>query len=392
MTFDKVLVLILRKGVKSLQLMLNEFTRVLDIEPVTASAFSQARQNLSHTAFIELNDIIAKGYYEDGDYETYKGHRLLAMDGSSIRLPNTSEIRAEFGSVPTKNCYTEGEYAEAKASVLYDVLNKIALHSVLDRCRRFDTQVAKEHYDKLAVDDIVILDRAYASYEVMSAIFQRGSHFLIRCPRRKFNDAQGLFTAKNVRSRVAHLKRQHWHDKGSLKEIAVRFVQVRLPKGEIEVLVTSLIDEKTYPTADFKTLYKQRWKIETFYDLIKTRLSIEHFTGKTIEAVKQDFYSTIFITVLETICTEDIDQELASKCDSTMHQQKVNKAVSFNTIKHHVWEILSGPEPENLEKKLAQLFMTNRTLIRQKRKTLRKQKANYRQRTHYYRTQKKVVF
>ncbi|MDD2815960.1 MAG: transposase [Thiotrichaceae bacterium] len=43
-------------------------------------------------------------------------------------------------------------------------------------------------------------------------------------------------------------------------------MRVRL-NGQFEVLVTSLCDETLYPTADFKELYRLRWKVETFFSV-----------------------------------------------------------------------------------------------------------------------------
>ncbi len=32
-------------------------------------------------------------FYKDGDYETYKGFRILAVDGSIVTLPNTKDVK-----------------------------------------------------------------------------------------------------------------------------------------------------------------------------------------------------------------------------------------------------------------------------------------------------------
>ena len=45
----------------------------------------------------------------------------------------------------------------------------------------------------------------------------------------------------------------------------------RLATGELEVLVTTLLDETTYPTQEFKELYHYRWGIETYYGAWKGR-------------------------------------------------------------------------------------------------------------------------
>ena len=61
LNFQILFVTIMRKSIKSLQIVLNELFMDGHIEKtVTNSAFTQARQKLSHTAFLELSkDIVA---------------------------------------------------------------------------------------------------------------------------------------------------------------------------------------------------------------------------------------------------------------------------------------------------------------------------------------------
>jgi hypothetical protein len=77
---------------------------------------------------------------------------------------------------------------------------------------------------------------------------------------------------------------------GLPEKITVRFVRVRLSTGEIEVLVTSLLDEKKYTAQMFsrikffvhkklyprKELYNLRWGVEGFFGVIKERVKIEN--------------------------------------------------------------------------------------------------------------------
>jgi hypothetical protein len=86
--FALVITLVLRKSMKSLQNVVNEAMTWLDVEPVTGSAFSQARYKFKHGAFIELNAAaVVNTVYGDGDYRTFWGLRILAVDGSKILLP-----------------------------------------------------------------------------------------------------------------------------------------------------------------------------------------------------------------------------------------------------------------------------------------------------------------
>jgi len=62
-----------------------------------------------------------------------------------------------------------------------------------------------------------------------------------------------------------------------------------LDSGEIELLMTSLIEREKYTYECFKALYFKRWGIETYYDRLKNILNLENFSGLTNQAILQDF-------------------------------------------------------------------------------------------------------
>lgn len=129
LSFSTLIVFIIQKSVKSLQLRLNEWFEKFEGETVSSSAFTQARANLKYTAFIALNDCNVEIYYGDGIYEKYNGFRVLAVDGSKIRLPKGAEIKEKFGAISYRNQKeaVEGEHNYSQLSVLYDVLNRMVL-------------------------------------------------------------------------------------------------------------------------------------------------------------------------------------------------------------------------------------------------------------------------
>jgi hypothetical protein len=91
----------LRKG--SSQVELDQFFHHLNnqnslTQTVTKSAFFQARKQLSHHAFIELNSVFTRGFYEKcREVKTWKGFRLCAIDGSQLRLPKENAVTEVFG-------------------------------------------------------------------------------------------------------------------------------------------------------------------------------------------------------------------------------------------------------------------------------------------------------
>mgnify|MGYP002079359385 CR=1 FL=1 len=85
-----------------------------------------------------------------------------------------------------------------------------------------------------------------------------------------------------------------WYD----KEIKCRLIKVELPNGESEMLCTSLTDMEKYVYDDFVELYHYRWNEEEAFKLLKCRIEVENFSGKTATAVKQDFYAKMFLLTL----------------------------------------------------------------------------------------------
>jgi hypothetical protein len=75
----------------------------------------------------------------------------------------------------------------------------------------------------------------------------------------------------------------------------IRLVAIPLHSGEKEVLLTNLTDRIDFKIEDLKQLYQLRWGVEESFKLFKKVLHIEHFTGKTSSAIKQDFYAKIFM-------------------------------------------------------------------------------------------------
>jgi hypothetical protein len=128
-------------------------------------------------------------------------------------------------------------------------------------------------------------------------------------------------------------------------ELAVRFVSVRLPTGELEVLATSLQDEAKYPTAEFLALYHRRWRHETYYGVLKGRLELENFSGQTPEAVRQDFHAAVPLCNLESVLTAGPAAALQAPGGADGQPKQVNRAVSFHALKHELLPLLYGDLP-----------------------------------------------
>ncbi|MBK8699188.1 MAG: transposase [Saprospiraceae bacterium] len=59
-----------------------------------------------------------------------------------------------------------------------------------------------------------------------------------------------------------------------------------------------IIGSELYLYEEFKELYHLRWNVEEVYKLLKSRVEIEQFTGRTSRSIYQDFYAKIFMMTL----------------------------------------------------------------------------------------------
>jgi len=312
--FVTVVLLILQKSIKPLQLVLNEFFKKLDNGVlVTKSAFTQARRHLKATAFITLNKkAVLDVLYSDDNYEKAWGFRLLAIDGSKIHLPNTPYIVQEFGTIRFettvgKDKKITGEHGYALASVMYDPLNKFrgksfrgtyaktfaseVVDAYLAPALGYEVNLALKHLEHTQANDLILFDRNYTSYIFLASMIKLNRQFAGRCSKSSFKPAQELFKQYVIYSKKATLTAKGEVKKqckilGLDEQITVRFVRIKLSTGETEVLVTSLLDSDQYTTQMLKELYNLRWGIETHRWVLKERLKIDNFTGKTVSEAK----------------------------------------------------------------------------------------------------------
>lgn len=316
-------------------------------------------------------------------------------------LPDNPAIYAEFGTVKRPSGRRgqpgQGAYSDALASVLYDLLNEIALDSRLGDTQAYEIDLAEEQLAASQADDLLVCDRNDPSYRFLATLKQRQRHLVIRCSRSSFAPVRAMFRGTGSDSQIVSLTPQS-SQRADIKQrslpmtITVRLVRLTLANGDTEILVTDLLDETAYPTDEFGPLYHLRWGIETFYGRLKTRLGLENFRGASPEAVKQDFFATVFITGLESILTDTAQARLAALSTQTQHTYQVNRAVSFNAIKNHVLELFYTQTDEDvLLDQLTALFMTRPTCIRPDRVVPRQSRSHW----HllcYQRRKKKICF
>jgi hypothetical protein len=282
--------------------------------------------------------------------------------------------------------------------VLYDLLNRVGLDARLEPSSTSEVSLAIEQLTHAAPGDVLVNDRGFTGYRYLAWHHHLGLHYVARCSSSSFGATQELFRKNRAgHSRVVKLSAPR-HEQTQLRQLGlpvvlvVRFVSVRLPTGELEVLATSLLDEQNYPTTDFLALYHRRWNHETFYGIMKGRLELENFSGQTPEAVRQDFHSTLLLCNLESVLTASTDATLQEQTRTHEQPKQVNRAVSFHALKHELLPLLYSDTPIiQVIEKLQSWFAGAPVSVRTGRKVPRRTPSLARS-YHFQRHVKKTVF
>jgi hypothetical protein len=276
-----------------------------NIRRITKGGFSKSRRNLAPEAFMELNDIVWRKFYQQADYLGYHGHKLLAVDGTFLNLPYHESIRKEFGvrdmgrgtkkDVPKSMCLL---------SMLHDPVNYLNLDVQMGETDGSELQLLLKHLPKIDKGDIVMLDRGCPSRYLFSILVSKGSHFIVRMkpnwvPVKEFVKSRKKDITITMEVPDGDYDRYRQQFPAMRKTVKCRMVKVRAENGEDQILCTSLLDPVKYRLQELAELYCIRWGIEEGYKMYKARVQVEAFSGKTATAVKQDIYAK---AMMMTIC------------------------------------------------------------------------------------------
>ncbi|MFC5282793.1 transposase, partial [Pedobacter alpinus] len=289
--------------------------------------------------------------------------------GSRITLPMTLELKACYGV--TKN-QSEVEIVQARSSVLYDVLNGVTLDAVLENLSIGERELALRHATQWKKNDLIIYDRGYPSYDFVNEHIKQHIDCLIRV-KVSYSLVVATFVRGGKKSIITEIypkEKQSFEGKDYNKNtgLKVRLLRIELPSGEIEVLMTTLMDSKKYPSKMFKELYFLRWGVETFYDELKNKLKIEWFTGYSQLSIQQDFFCAIFISNLQSVIVNDIKGELHEQNKDRKYNYKVNTNLSYGFLKNRIMELLYLKAPlDNIFRELKNLFLKNTVPVRNNR-------------------------
>lgn len=256
----------------------------------------------------------------------------------------------------------------ARCSFAYDVVNELVLDAKIAPRRSCEKELAFNHIKHLnANSDILVFDRGYPCHWLIGLLMKEDFKFCFwlstawRKATTRMNEGEDdvdWVMKHNTHKTSDEMKRYQIS-----KQIhGLRLVAVDLPSGIKEILLTNLTDRNEFSLEDIKRLYHLRWGVEEAYKSFKKTLHIEHFTGRTTLAIRQDFHARVFmLNMASMIRTQAVNKK------HPKNKQQANKTQVLAKTKDFLFDLFYKQTIKKLIQQMIKLLDSALELIRPNR-------------------------
>lgn len=221
--------------------------------------------------------------------ERWCGHRVFAVDGSTVTAPDTPANQQAFPqqSVQKPGC----GFPIIRVVGLLNLATGLLSAWVTGHWHQHELTLFQALWEQLAAGDVLLGDRGFCSWGLLAQCGQRQIHavFRVNGPRRSdFRRGQRL--SRNERwvqwrkpsERATTISAPEW---GRLPAVlTLRLVRCRIARAGFRtrqiLLVTTLLDSLQYSPAALGQLYYRRWAMELTLRNLKTTLQMEQLSCK----------------------------------------------------------------------------------------------------------------
>lgn len=338
---------------------------------ITKPAVSTSRKYLKADTFLELNSQALNIFERDAALSTWHGFRLLAIDGTTLRLPNVKEIRQHFGE---RSGGQGTPCPMARMSELYDPLNKLTINGILTPIHVDERDHAHQLLLHLMPSDLVLLDRGYPAFSLFKAITSMNGNFCARMTSHW--KVVKNFLNSGLKEQIVDLPPTESAANECIDmaldkaPVTVRLLRLELSSGETEVLATTLTDSTIYHYDLFAELYHQRWFVEEDYKTLKLPLELENFSGKTVHSVYQDTYAQLLAKNIVSFLSFEARRQIKQSGKKGKYVHQINFTYALSKTKEVMVRLFHATRAdfEELLKTLQTLYLKITEPVRPGRK------------------------
>lgn len=318
----------------------------------TASAYCQARSRLPLAVLQDMlrrvNSALTPEVSGEG---RWLGHRTFLVDGSSFSMPDTPELRAQFGlsAKVREGC----GFPTARLMALFHAGTGLLIEAFAVPHRGHDIAWASRLHPSLEAGDVLVGDRGFCSFAHLALLVGRGLHAVVRMHQTQVVDfAPGrTYVAPGGKRVAAGRPRTRWVRslgptdqvvewlrppdvpswlgaeayRGLPKSLLIRELRYRVETPGFRTrevtLATTLLDGEAYPASELSGLYAGRWAIELNLRHLKTTMKMDVLRCKTVPGVTKELtayclvYNLVRSVMLEAARRQEVAVERVSFVD-----------------------------------------------------------------------------
>jgi hypothetical protein len=267
-----------------------------------ASAYCQARRRVPQSVFAAAFHHVGRRLQEKahGKY-LWHGRRVRLVDGSSCSMPDTPELQAEFGRPDGQK--SGCGFPVARLVAMFCWATGAVLDVGIGAYRCSELTLVSPLWNHLQCGDIVLADRFYCTYVVLTELLARSCDAVFRLHggrSRTMDFRQGkrlgrqdrLMTWERPTVCPRGLSREQWM---ALPEhLAIRVLRfstrVRGFRSRTILIATTLVDPVRYSLEEIADLYGDRWTVELRLRDIKTTMRMDILRGKSPDVVRKEIF------------------------------------------------------------------------------------------------------
>ena len=276
----------------------------------------------------------------------------------------------------------------------FDILNKIIRRADFHTQKSGEIVNAYPNVTTLPRKSISIYDRGFNGNGLPYLHHRHGSHCIIRLPTKRsptikkfiLSGDKEMFITLKLQQRALRTLRELGLNPVNNAPVKVRYIRVDLPTGEVEVLMTTILDNIKYPPALFDGLYDSRWGVETSIFVLKSFLQMAQFSAYTLPGVEQDLWSTFWMFNVQSAIIFSVEDEVKEIQQNRKYSYQVNRNVTAGILKRHIVYLFTDPIRRwaNMIKELQKFFIKHLEPVRPRPNRERKKKQRWGNSRHYY--------
>ena len=265
------------------------------IRVASKAAISQARTRLGVAPLKELWEQTAQPLAKaQAAGAFYQGLRLMALDGTTLDVPDTQANRLRFGKPGASR--GKAAFPQVRLVGLVETGAHAMLAVAMAPYKTGEHTLAKEVVPKLSAGMLCLADRLFASFSLWQLAVNTGAELLWRVRANYRLPVETVLVDGSYLSSFYASSADRRHRKNGERLRVIEYTLENHPKGETYRLMTSLLDPEQAPASELAALYPERWEMEGVFDELKTHLRGGQqvvLRSKTPNLVEQEIFGLL---------------------------------------------------------------------------------------------------